>query len=90
MNTALADRIGTVASALTVLSFLPQVAKIWQQRDAKAISLRMYALLTSATALWTWFGVIIESAPVIATNAIRLALQASILGLKIKSFARGN
>ncbi len=85
MNAALSDQIGTAASVLTVLSFLPQVIKIWRQRDAQAISLRMYALLTTATALWTWFGVTIGSAPVIATNSICLILQASILGLKINS-----
>lgn len=82
--------IGTIASALTILSFLPQVVKIWRTRNVEAISLRMYALLTSATALWTWFGIVIQSPPVIATNAICLGLQSSILILKLQHQTSSN
>lgn len=85
MAASLADRIGTVASVLTVLSFLPQVIKIWRLRDTRAISLRMYLLLVTATGLWTWFGWLIQSTPVIVTNSICFVLQASILVLKLQS-----
>jgi len=64
---------------------MPQVLKIWRERDTRAISLRMYLLLVSATGLWTWFGWVIESTPVIVTNTICFALQSSILGLKLQS-----
>ena len=81
----MADRIGFLASLLTVVSFTPQVLKIWKTRDCQAISLRMYLLLVCATGLWTWFGFVIHSSPVILTNSICLVLQASILLLKINS-----
>lgn len=81
----LANQIGIIASLLTVLSFLPQVVKIWRSQDAAAISLRMYLLLFTATGLWAWFGVLIGSAPVIVTNAVCFVLQGSILVLKLRS-----
>jgi MtN3 and saliva related transmembrane protein len=85
LQTTLADRIGSVASVITVVAFLPQVLKIWKLRDTRAISLRMYVLLVSASGLWTWFGWVIQSTPVIVTNSICWVLQMSILVLKLLS-----
>jgi len=84
MSNDLANRIGFVASLLTVVSFVPQVVKIWLQGDTRAISLRMYILLVGATGLWTWFGWVIQSVPVIVTNSICFVLQGSILMLKLR------
>jgi len=83
MAALLADRIGSVASVLTVMAFLPQAYKIWSHRDAAAISVRTYLLLVSASALWTWFGCVIASVPVIVTNSICLVVQLAILLLKL-------
>lgn len=83
MSSDLANRIGSVASVITVMAFLPQAWKIWRQRDAEAISLRTYLLLVSASGLWTWFGLVINSVPVIVTNSICLVVQTSILVLKL-------
>ena len=83
MSTDLANRIGSVASVITVMAFLPQAWKIWRHRGAAAISLRTYLLLVSASALWTWFGLVIQSVPVILTNSICLVVQTSILMLKL-------
>jgi MtN3 and saliva related transmembrane protein len=74
-----------VASVITVGAFVPQSLKILRQRDAGAVSLRMYLLLVSASSLWIWFGVVIASVPVIATNSICLVLQACTLGRKLAS-----
>ncbi len=82
---SLANQIGTVASVLTVGAFVPQSLKILQHGEARAVSLRMYLLLVSASSLWIWFGLVIASVPVIATNCICLALQACTLGLKVRS-----
>lgn len=83
MNQGLANSIGSVASVITVMAFLPQAWKIWRQGDAAAISLRTYVLLVSASGLWTWFGLVIQSVPVILTNSICLVVQMSILWLKL-------
>ena len=84
----LANQIGTVASVLTVGAFVPQSLKILRHGEARAVSLRMYLLLVSASSLWIWFGVAIASVPVIATNCICLVLQACTLGLKLRSLRR--
>lgn len=84
----MADRIGFIASLLTVVSFTPQVLKIWRTRDCQAISLRMYLLLVSATGLWAWFGFLIHSTPVILTNSLCFILQLSILLLKVNSLLK--
>jgi MtN3 and saliva related transmembrane protein len=81
----LANQIGTVASVLTVGAFVPQSLKILRHGEARAVSLRMYLLLVSASSLWIWFGLVIASVPVIATNCICLGLQACTLGLKVRS-----
>jgi len=83
LTSDLANRIGSVASVITVVAFLPQAWKIWRHGDAASISLRTYLLLVSASALWTWFGVVIASVPVIITNSICLVVQTSILMLKL-------
>jgi len=83
MNLRLADTIGSIASVITVSAFLPQAIKIWRQREAGAISLKTYLLLVSSSGLWTWFGVVIHSTPVIITNSVCLCTQISIIALKV-------
>jgi MtN3 and saliva related transmembrane protein len=80
----IANQIGIIASILTIAAFLPQVLKIWRSGDTRAISLRMYLLLCTATGLWLWFGCLIDSGPVIITNGFCLIIQLSILYLKLK------
>lgn len=48
----------------------------------------MYILLVSATGLWTLFGFLIQSKPVVITNSICFLLQVSILNLKLRSLLR--
>ncbi len=45
----LANQIGSVASVLTVGAFVPQSLKILRHGEARAVSLRMYLLLVSAS-----------------------------------------
>jgi MtN3 and saliva related transmembrane protein len=63
-------------------SFVPQILKIWRERDASSVSLRMYAVTVTGFTLWTAYGVLIRSWPVIGANAVCLALSATILVLK--------
>ena len=65
-----------------MLSFTPQIVKIWRERDASSISLRMFMLTVTGFVLWTIYGVLIGSWPVIGANAVCLVLSATILTLK--------
>jgi MtN3 and saliva related transmembrane protein len=63
-------------------SFVPQIAKIWRERDASSVSLRMYAVTVTGFALWIGYGVLTKSWPVVGANVVCLVLSATILALK--------
>ena len=78
----LADMVGTAAALCSMASFTPQIVKIWRERDASSISLRMYVVTVGAFTLWTIYGVLAGSWPVIAANSVCLLLSGVILALK--------
>lgn len=86
----LADIVGTGAALCSMASFVPQILKIRRERDASSVSLRMYAVTVTGFSLWIAYGVMIASWPVIGSNAVCLALSATILVLKWRfDHARG-
>jgi MtN3 and saliva related transmembrane protein len=87
----LADLIGTGAALCSMTSFVPQIGKIWRERDAASVSLKMYAVTVTGFSLWIAYGVLIRSWPVVAANTVCLILSATILALKWRfSRARGS
>jgi MtN3 and saliva related transmembrane protein len=86
---ALVDIVGTAAAVCSMVSFTPQIIKIWRERDASSVSLRMYVVTVTGFILWTAYGVLIQSWPVIGANAVCLLLSATILALKWRFSPRG-
>lgn len=84
MIPVLHDMVGYAAAILTTVSFIPQALKSWQTRDLSGVSLAMYSLFTLGVALWLVYGVMLGSWPIIAANAITLALAGVVLTLKLK------
>lgn len=78
------DSIGSVAAALTTLSFVPQAFKTFKTRDVSGISLGMYTAFTLGVALWLVYGVLIGAWPVIIANAVTLVLALAILVMKLR------
>jgi MtN3 and saliva related transmembrane protein len=78
----LADIVGTGAALCSMTSFGPQIVKIWRERDASSVSLRMYLVTVTGFVLWSVYGVLIGSWPVIASNIVCLAMSGAVLGLK--------
>jgi MtN3 and saliva related transmembrane protein len=76
--------IGSLAAALTTVSFLPQVIKAHNTRHTKDLSLAMYALTVCGLAFWLVYGLCLNSLPIILANAITLVLCSYTLYLKIK------
>lgn len=76
--------VGYVAAVSTTVAFVPQVARAWKTRSTGDISLGMYLLLVAGTVLWLAYGVMTQAAPVIASNAVNICLQGSILYLKLR------
>lgn len=81
--------LGTVAGILSTASFLPQLRRSWREGDQQAISRRMYLITVCAFTLWTVYGWMLGSAPMVIFNAISLGLSGAILMLKLRAQPRG-
>jgi MtN3 and saliva related transmembrane protein len=84
-----ANVVGVGAALCSMTSFIPQIAKIWRERDASSVSLRMYLVTVSGFSLWIAYGALIGSWPVAASNSICLALSAAVLALKWRFSRKG-
>ena len=84
MSPLLINALGTVAALCSMSSFVPQVLKIWKERDASSVSLRMYVVTVIGFTLWTAYGIVLASWPLIASNLISLALSGAVLAMKLR------
>ena len=76
------DFLGYIAAALTTISFVPQVIKIWRFRSVKDISIIMYIIHTLSVILWLIYGITIKSMPLVIAETLTLILVSTILTLK--------
>lgn len=83
LDTPIVEGIGLAAGTLTTLSFTPQLARIWKRRSAADISYTALLSFIAGIALWLWYGLLIHSLSVILANGVSIALNLSILALKI-------
>jgi MtN3 and saliva related transmembrane protein len=90
MQSWLPTVLGMVAGCCSTVAFVPQVLKIWREGDTRAISLRMYLVLTAGFVLWLGYGVVIGSWPVVVVNVANLALGGVILWLKLRAGKGGD
>ncbi|HRD45744.1 MAG TPA: SemiSWEET transporter [Caulobacter sp.] len=84
MSELVINCIGVAAALCSMTSFTPQILKIWREKDASSVSLRMFLLTVTGFVLWTTYGVLLGSWPVATSNAVCLALSGVVLGLKWK------
>ena len=77
--------LATIAGILSTSSFVPQVVKAWRERDTAAISKHMYMVTVTAFVLWSIYGYLIGSWPVVIFNMLSLGLSATILVFKIRN-----
>lgn len=80
--------LATLAGLLSTSSFVPQVLKAWRNDDTSAISKRMYVVSVLAFALWSSYGFLIGSLPLIIFNLLNFGLTGTILVLKIRGDRR--
>ena len=81
--------LGVTAGLVSTSSFVPQVLKAWRDRDTAALSKRMYVVTVTAFTLWSLYGFLIGSAPIVIFNLLSLVLSGTILVLKIRDERRG-
>jgi MtN3 and saliva related transmembrane protein len=79
----LAVIIGGVAATLSVSSFVPQAWRVIRTRETKDLATPMWIMNVLGFALWTVYGVLIGTWPIIIPNAICFVLAAFILTMKV-------
>ncbi len=77
------DILGLSAGTLTTLSFMPQMLRILKRRSAGDLSYGALSFFIIGISLWVWYGIALHSLPILVTNAVTLALNCTILVLKI-------
>ncbi len=82
------DIIGYLAALLTTFSFLVQAIQSWRTRNLSGISVGMYSMFTLGVGLWLIYGIVIESWPLIVTNALTFLFALSILLMKLKQMSK--
>ena len=78
------ESIGLVAGLLTTTAFIPQVWKIYRTKSGKDISARMFSLFSAGIVLWLVYGILLQSVPLILSNAVTLVLSMTIVVLKLR------
>ena len=71
MDFSIAALVGTIAGVCSTSSFIPQVIKVWRDKDTEAISKKMYVVTVTAFSLWIVYG-LIGSMPIIVFNITEL------------------
>jgi MtN3 and saliva related transmembrane protein len=62
----------------------PATVKLIRERTAEAVSAPMFMLTIAAFSLWSAYGLMSKSWPLVVSNLISLALSAAILLLKLR------
>jgi MtN3 and saliva related transmembrane protein len=78
------NALGVGAAICSMTSFAPQLVKIWREKDASSVSLRMYVVTVIGFILWINYGLAIGRWPIVASNAICLLMSGAVLTLKVR------
>ena len=89
MEVMLPTLVGLAAGCIGTYSFVPQVLKCWKTGETGAVSLRMFSARTFGALLWTIYGYVLGSLPVLVFSAVGLLLCATILVLKVREPRKG-
>ena len=76
--------LGLVAAAITTFAWVPQVYKMYKERNASGVSLTMALLFFVGITLWFIYGYLIWSISIMVANGITLILQSMIIIYKLK------
>ena len=76
--------IGSLAAALTTVSFVPQAWQTFKTKDVSGISLPMYSMFTTGVLLWLVYSIALQSWPMIVSNCITAPVALAILSMKLR------
>lgn len=73
---------GSAGAIFSMASFAPQLIKIWKERDASSVSMRMFVLTVVGFSLWAAYGFMLHAWPLLGSNLVCLLLCAAIVHAK--------
>lgn len=76
--------VGLVAGILTASSLLPQLIKTLRVKKAEDVSIGMLFILMLGLITWIIYGILRDDLPIIATNSFSLALNITMIFLRLK------
>ena len=79
MNAIQIGIVGLIAASFTTFAFVPQVFKIWKNRNASGVSISMYVIMLIGISIWLYYGLLIKSVAVITANIVSGLLQLFII-----------
>ena len=81
MNSIQIEIVGLIAASFTTFAFVPQVFKIWKNRNISGVSISMYVIMLIGISMWLFYGFLIKSLAVIIANIVTGLLQLFIVTL---------
>jgi MtN3 and saliva related transmembrane protein len=78
------EAMGTAAAICSMTSFAPQIIKIWRENDASGVSTLTNVVIVTGFVLWTTYGVLLGSWPVMVSNTVCLLMSATVPAMKLR------
>ncbi|MEN9571110.1 MAG: hypothetical protein RL172_2341 [Bacteroidota bacterium] len=76
--------VGLTGSALSSITFVPQVLQAWRTKSVGDLSLSMMVIVTLSTVVWLVYGIGRNAVPVIICNAIIFVLSLLLIWFKFR------
>lgn len=76
------EATGHLGAALTSITFIPQVYKVWKSRSVGDLSLMMMFIVFLSTLVWLTYAIALMLWPVILANSIVCILSALLIYFK--------
>jgi MtN3 and saliva related transmembrane protein len=73
--------VGTLASICTAISLVPQLVKLYREKQPERVSMGMLGILCVGLALWISYGAMKEDLIIIIANSFSLLLNIAIIAL---------
>ena len=76
--------LGYAAGILTTVSYVPELIDTVKTKDVKDLSFSWLGCLCLGMVLWTYYGYMIGSDPLLVLSAISFIFVVALLGLKLR------
>jgi MtN3 and saliva related transmembrane protein len=81
---SLQDTVGFVAGLGTTFAALPDLVGMLKRRSSRGVHPRMAGIMGAFQVLWIWYGLLIESYPVIVWNIIAVFINVLLVGFFLR------